>query len=283
MVEHPEKQKEMTVTRNQRKWLYGLVAGFLGGMWTSVDSGMAVMLIAPKEFNLDSGLGKTLLTMAVLGVLAGTKVAVAYLKQSPLPPMEGDTELDAMKPTNHTMKILLIFTIALATLFFARPPAHGADNPTIAKLDTKETLFAAGEWTVNHFASYRVHEFGARNGKMGAGLAIGYALSRSVTLEVETLGEEYRSAPVVDSLEEAGANLKLYLLQKGGLGAYGLLGYTRNLHAEENRMNAGAGIEWRFSKHLGAFADGRWTHDFGVRDPVSLGHALFRAGLGMRF
>jgi len=56
------------------------------------------MIMAPKEFNLDDKLAKTLVAMLVLGLLAGAKVAVAYLKQSPLPPMEGDTE-QFQKPT----------------------------------------------------------------------------------------------------------------------------------------------------------------------------------------
>ena len=86
------------MTRNQRKWWYGLVAGFLGGLWGSIDSGLAVMVLAPKEFNLDDKMMHTFTAMAVLGLLDGVKVAVAYLKQSPLPPMNGDTEL-FMAPT----------------------------------------------------------------------------------------------------------------------------------------------------------------------------------------
>jgi len=81
------------MTRNQRKWWYGLGAGFLGGLWGSIDSGLAVMVMAPKEFNLDDKLWHTFTAMGVLGLLDGVKVAVAYLKQSPLPPMNGDTEI----------------------------------------------------------------------------------------------------------------------------------------------------------------------------------------------
>ncbi len=85
------------MTRNQHKWFYGLASGFLGGLWSSIDSGLAVMIMAPREFNLDEKLGKTLLAMLVLGLLSGAKVAVAYLKQAPLPPPDGDTEF--IKPT----------------------------------------------------------------------------------------------------------------------------------------------------------------------------------------
>lgn len=81
------------MTRNQHKWFYGLVSGFLGGLWSSIDGGLTVMIAAPKEFNVDDKLGKTLLTMLALGALAGGKVAVAYLRQAPMPPMDGDTEM----------------------------------------------------------------------------------------------------------------------------------------------------------------------------------------------
>lgn len=271
-------ETETIMTLNQRKWWYGLAAGFLGGMWASIDSGMALMLIAPKEFNPDAGLAKTLLAMAVLGVLAGGKVAVAYLKQSPMPPLEGDTE-PATKPTNHIMKILLILSLCLAAVFVAKPRVHGAEPVAPAGGgEAAASLYRAGQFSVSPFASYRGHEFSELDGKVGGGLALGYSVSRNVTLELEAGGEEYESAPVVDSLMEAGANAKGYLpIGNSGFAPYGLIGYTRDIDAKENRMNAGAGLEFRFQRaHV--FADGRWTHDF-----RELGHALFRAGLGMRF
>jgi hypothetical protein len=71
-----------------RRWLYGLSSGFIGGMAGAVDSGLALLIIAPSDFNLGPHLRKTLLTVLVLGLLTGVKVAFAYLKQSPLPPAE---------------------------------------------------------------------------------------------------------------------------------------------------------------------------------------------------
>lgn len=107
------------MTRSQKKWVYGLVSGFLGGFWSSVDSGLAVMVIGPKEFNLDDKLGKTLIAMGVLGVLAGSKIAAAYLKQSPLPPLNGDTEM-----FNKGLHILI--TLSLAALWgYAKINRHG--------------------------------------------------------------------------------------------------------------------------------------------------------------
>lgn len=71
-----------------RRWAYGLTSGFVGGMAGALDSGLALLIIAPADFNLGPQLKKTLVTVLVLGVLTGAKVAFAYLKQSPLPPDE---------------------------------------------------------------------------------------------------------------------------------------------------------------------------------------------------
>jgi hypothetical protein len=139
-----------------------------------------------------------------------------------------------------------------------------------AEVDTRFSL--------SPFASYRVHEFGSSNGKFGGGLAAGFALNPRLTLEAEAIGERFDDSHWIESLTEAGANLKFALPSIWIIGPYGLLGYTRNLDVPENRMNAGAGVELKFHRNAAAFVDGRWTHDF-----KNVGHALFRAGLSVKF
>jgi len=151
--------------------------------------------------------------------------------------------------------------------------ARAADAPPV------ESPYKAGQVSLSSFGSYRASDVKQLDGKFGAGLALGYALTKAITIEAETLSERYESAPVIDSLAEAGANFKGYLpLGKTGLAGYGLLGYTRDLKRDDNRMNAGAGIELRANKVFTVFADGRTTQNF--HDPV---HFLFRVGLGARF
>lgn len=77
----------MKLTTEQ--WLHGLIAAFIGGLATAVDSGLTLLIVAPGEFNLGAGFRKTLVTIAVLGLLSGAKLAFAYLKQSPLPAETG--------------------------------------------------------------------------------------------------------------------------------------------------------------------------------------------------
>lgn len=71
-----------------RAWRHGLFSGFIGGAASAIDSGLALVIVAPDKFNLHDGLGRTVFTVAILGLLSGVKFAFAYLKQSPLPPLE---------------------------------------------------------------------------------------------------------------------------------------------------------------------------------------------------
>ncbi len=66
-------------------WFYGLISGIIGGVAGAIDSSLALMIIAPSQFNLGPELFRTLETALILGLFAGLKCAVAYLKQSPLP------------------------------------------------------------------------------------------------------------------------------------------------------------------------------------------------------
>lgn len=150
--------------------------------------------------------------------------------------------------------------------------AHGGAAPL------EPDPYAAGQWRLSPFASYRVHELGSFDGKFGGGLSLSYAPAKNTALELETLSESFDDSHWKDTFTEAGANFKGYLpLGKSGLAPYALIGYTRNLLEDENRMNAGAGIEYRY-KRVGVFLDGRWTHNF-----ETIGHALFRLGGSLSF
>lgn len=75
-----------------RAWRYGLFSAAIGGGASSVHSAVAILIAAPKEMNLNENLGKTLLTLLVIFLLNSALFAFAFLKQSPLPPLEGKEE-----------------------------------------------------------------------------------------------------------------------------------------------------------------------------------------------
>ncbi len=169
------------------------------------------------------------------------------------------------------MKTLILMVAMLSSIVVKAAPADpGWFSVQNAAEDPR--------FSISPFASYRVHEFGKFNGKFGGGLAAGFALNPHVTIEAEVIAERFDDSHWLDSLTEAGANLRLYPFDTKVLKPYGLLGYTRNLDVDQNRMNAGVGIDVVLGKNAAVFVDGRWTHDF-----VDVGHALFRAGARLRF
>lgn len=181
-------------------------------------------------------------------------------------------------PTKILSSLALCAVLFLPCLSSA---AAGAERPAppLAVSAPEASPFAEGTVTLSPFASYRVHEFGKFNGKVGGGLALSYFVADNIALEAETLSEHFDDSHWADAFTEAGVNLKGYLpLGATGLAPYILVGYTRALQHDENRMNAGAGIAYHVSKSVQLFADGRWTHDF-----RTLGHALFRVGGGISF
>ena len=155
-------------------------------------------------------------------------------------------------------------------------PSRAAEPAELPAASTQ--VDALQRISISPFASYRVHEFGANNGKFGGGLAAGFALNPHLTLEAEVLAERFDDSHWIESLTEAGANFRIYPLNSKVLKPYALIGYTGSLDESQHRMNAGAGLEAVLSRNAALFGDGRWTHDF--RD---VGHALFRAGISLRF
>lgn len=65
-----------------RAWLHGLLAAFIGAFASSAGA----ILVAPDRFNLTSVLG--LRNVALSSIISGFVAAMAYLKQSPLPPLD---------------------------------------------------------------------------------------------------------------------------------------------------------------------------------------------------
>lgn len=72
------------------KWRRGLASGFIGSFAGSVEAALALIITQPDLFNLNEKLVSTLYSSSVIGILSGVRFAAAYLKEFPLPPIEGD-------------------------------------------------------------------------------------------------------------------------------------------------------------------------------------------------
>lgn len=71
------------------KWKHGLYTGFIGAVAGTAESGIAVLIIDPTKFQYEN-LPRTVLALFLVCIARGIQVASAYLKQSPLPPLEDE-------------------------------------------------------------------------------------------------------------------------------------------------------------------------------------------------
>jgi hypothetical protein len=78
------------LARSTKVWLHGLVAGVISGGASGVTNGSVASMIAPETFNLHAGIWKLLGLLFATFIIQGFMGAMAYLKQSPVPP-EGDS------------------------------------------------------------------------------------------------------------------------------------------------------------------------------------------------
>jgi hypothetical protein len=127
-----------------------------------------------------------------------------------------------------------------------------------------------GKYTLDHLSGDRVRH----NTRLGAGAGIDYFITRNVGIGAEAYSEN-TTGSFIDS---ASANLTLRLpLGQSGFAPYIFGGGGRNFDEVKTWFGqAGAGVEYRFTPHIGIFLDARGavpneTKYYGV------------ARLGMRF
>jgi hypothetical protein len=170
-----------------------------------------------------------------------------------------------MKTTPKKLIVAILF--AILSILSLCSKSSGSTNASIGFLE---------KLTLSPFGSYRASELDKQDGRLGAGLALGYELTKSATVEASALSERYTERPLSGSIAESSAVFKGYLpIWSSGLLGYGLIGYSRRLADHNNAMLAGAGLEVR-GRIVAAFADGAWRNDFSRP-----GEAIFR--LGLRF
>jgi hypothetical protein len=127
-----------------------------------------------------------------------------------------------------------------------------------------------GRYTIDHLSGSRIRH----NAQGGAGVGLNYYFNQNVGIGADVYSENTTRA----FLDSASANLLLrFPLGECGLAPYVFGGGGRQFDMAEAWFGqAGAGLEYRFTPHLGVFTDARmvWPHEtryYGV------------ARLGLRF
>jgi len=174
------------------------------------------------------------------------------------------------------MKTLHLF---ITCLCLAAIPCMAAPEPKATPILDLAGPYDAGTWTISPVVAYKATEISRTSGQWAGGLAASYAIVDNIAIEVSALSYDLTDSPVVDSFDEGAVNFKGYLpIGKSGFAPFGLIGYTRDHAGDEDLMNAGAGLAYRY-KFVEAFVDGQYRQSF-----TSHGNQfLFRAGLGITF
>lgn len=73
--------------QNVEAWAWGLASGFIGGGASAVTASFSAAAITPEQYNLKAGLSHFVELFIVTFFVSGILSAMAYLRQSPLPPL----------------------------------------------------------------------------------------------------------------------------------------------------------------------------------------------------
>jgi hypothetical protein len=181
-----------------------------------------------------------------------------------------------------TMKNKML--VGSALLMLAAKPAMGEDTTTSSSSDAFDLYpanqlsvdafgtMSEGEYTLNHISGENVKN-GARGG-VGAGVT--YFITRYIGIGADGYSEN-TSGPFIDNLS-GNMYLRVPLGQSGFAPyAYGGGGYQFD-SLKAGFIQAGAGIEFRFTPHIGLFTDARYV----VPDKSKF-FGVGRAGLRIAF
>ena len=187
----------------------------------------------------------------------------------------------------RTIRAVVIAIVTAIQTAIAQP-TNQIDSPASApslSADQSASLYRANEVTLDVYGAYTVPEPGGigkllktdlHHGKFGAGLGSTYWLSRNIGLSLDA------TAPALDDLSALVFDqVSLSLNARFPLGhfaPYVLAGAGRNFESDSWNTHVGAGLEWRFNRSSGVFADARYV--FASREPDSL---MIRSGIRFAF
>ena len=131
---------------------------------------------------------------------------------------------------------------------------------------------SVGQYTLDHISSSRIDH----DGRLGLGVGLNYFFTQNLGMGIDA-GTESTSHYFVDRVS---ANfIARFPLGDSGFAPYLLGGGGRQFDPSELWFgDAGAGIEFRFTPHVGIFTDGRYV--FTEHSP---NYGLFRAGVRFAF
>jgi len=169
----------------------------------------------------------------------------------------------------------------LAALNSVPAPAKPTPLPALSPNEA-ERVFTAGEFSLDLFGTYHdarpdLLAGSLKGGDYGAGIAANYFFHKNAGLQLDSTVADVEN--IAGGLFDHTSLSLLVRYPLGQIAPYAIAGAGRDWNEHSFTTHTGAGLEWRFTKHLGAIGEARWT--FGTQDqPDTL---QFRAGLRYTF
>lgn len=168
-----------------------------------------------------------------------------------------------MKKTIALLTIGLAGTLSLPmfaqTASADTPAAAGSKEPAAALFATKElVLDIAGTYTAAEpNGAGKLFTTNARHGIAGASFGATYfgTLNFGMGIEAAIADLDHTGSLVIDSTTVT----VMARLPLGTVAPYALAGLGRNFHDGLYNTQAGAGVEWRFSRRVAVFSDARFV------------------------
>ena len=170
--------------------------------------------------------------------------------------------------SNYKWAIVALFAVVLASFV-----AFGADTNT--------NRYSANEFSVATFGTYQVSGVKPASGDYGAGIETTYFVTRSLGASLATSKNEVNRGAFFQNLSIA--PVIRFPIKNSGLAPYIFGGLGFDFEKSNDRYYfAGAGLGYKFTRHVGAFADGQYVWRASLRG-VPDDSALVRAGLRWTF
>lgn len=174
---------------------------------------------------------------------------------------------------HNSFKSAVIALLAMFALVFGA----FADTNTVASVSP----YRANEFAVSTFATYQAAGQQTGDSEWGAGIQADFFVTKNLGVSLATSKDRFDSGAFFQNLS-IGPVIRLPI-KDTGVAPYAIGGIGFDFDHQNDRFYyAGGGVEYRFTKHLGVFADGqyRWRDYLGGGDS---GQTLVRSGLRWAF
>lgn len=180
-----------------------------------------------------------------------------------------------IKIKSNEIRVGVTMLLLAATASFAAVNQPGNRGELYRAMETSFDIFGSGsirQETINHLNGFRYRD----DVETGVGVGVNHFFTRNFGIGAETYSEDTDR----HFLDKASASfIARFPIGETGFAPYAYVGGGRQFDPIElSFAQAGGGVEYRFTREIGVFTDGRYVLTDGAKD-----HGLVRVGVRFIF